>query len=845
MTQFFLVSNKSQYKVLFRVNLLKAHVLFILLLYLLISFTPVYSQTTSVTYTSSGTWTVPEGVLQVTVEAWGGGGGGESDVGMGGGGGAYAQSTFSVISGNNYNVIVGNGGAGGTGIGTKTPGGNGGNSIFGSNLLVAIGAQGVLGGLSSNCIGSIVWSGGNGGNGGGNSGGGGGGSAFTYSNGNDGINGGGNTGGTGGTGTGSGGNGGAKDTQGNIGLIPGGGGGGSGNKVFSGGNGAPGKVIITWCEPPSITSQPASQYITYGENGNFAVESSGIGLTYQWQVSENGGSSWEDISGETSSVLNLNVPTVAKDGNQYRCIVTANCGSFSTSDAATLTVTPKVLNVKAGNQSVIYGTPANTITQNGTCSLSDFVNGDNSSIINGLNMVSYSTNYTSSTNVGSSGIKITPAINSLSAANYSFVAVPGNITINKADQFINFAPLFTTKPLKDFVNEPVPLGASASSGLPVTITLGPGSAATLNYDAGESPPYYMTNIGSTGSVTIYVNQPGDGNYNPAEQVERYFDVTKSNQEIIFPEIDDVLFSNNLIVNMAATSTSALPVTYEVVSGPASVTGNFLNVTGAGNILVKASQDGDAGYNPAADVTQEFAVGKGLQTITIVVPTGTLNGLTQISATSTSGLPVLLNLGAGSDATDLVDQGSYYTLSGIGTVGTGEIIIVGNQPGNSNFFPADQIIQTIDLSKSNQTIDFPVITNKIYGNAPVILNASASSSLTVTYSIVSGSASIAGNILTITGAGTITVSADQAGDNDFNPAPTVTRQFEVFKATPVINLSDITKMKSDVPFQISPTSTNTDTDPDVFSFAGSNSTVFTMSGNTITITGAGTANLVIS
>ena len=36
----------------------------------------IYSQEVSIDFTSSGTWTVPTGVTQITVEAWGAGGGG-------------------------------------------------------------------------------------------------------------------------------------------------------------------------------------------------------------------------------------------------------------------------------------------------------------------------------------------------------------------------------------------------------------------------------------------------------------------------------------------------------------------------------------------------------------------------------------------------------------------------------------------------------------------------------------------------------------------------------------------------------------------------------------------------
>ena len=52
--------------------------------------------------------------------------------------------------------------------------------------------------------------------------------------------------------------------------------------------------------------------------------------------------------------------------------------------------------------------------------------------------------------------------------------------------------------------------------------------------------------------------------------------------------------------------------------------------------------------------------------------------------------------------------------------------------------------------SNQTIDFGPLANQIYGVAPVALNATATSGLPVSYSVVSGPATVSGDILTVTG-----------------------------------------------------------------------------------------------
>jgi len=97
-------------------------------------------------------------------------------------------------------------------------------------------------------------------------------------------------------------------------------------------------------------------------------------------------------------------------------------------------------------------------------------------------------------------------------------------------------------------------------------------------------------------------------------------------------------------------------------------------------------------------------------------------------------------------------------------------------------------------KVDQTITFDNPGDKTFGNAPFALSASASSGLPVTFSVVSGSATWDGSNLTLTGAGTVTVKASQAGNDSYNAAPDVEQIFNVAKATPTItweNPADIT------------------------------------------------------
>lgn len=111
-------------------------------------------------------------------------------------------------------------------------------------------------------------------------------------------------------------------------------------------------------------------------------------------------------------------------------------------------------------------------------------------------------------------------------------------------------------------------------------------------------------------------------------------------------------------------------------------------------------------------------------------------------------------------------------------------------GDSNFnTSSDTESHTVNFNKANQTINFSSISNKTYGDTPFTLNATATSGLAVSFNVISGPATISGNILTIIGTGTVTVRASQSGDSNYNAASNVDRSFTINKATPVITWSD--------------------------------------------------------
>ncbi|HXJ43945.1 MAG TPA: FG-GAP-like repeat-containing protein, partial [Bryobacteraceae bacterium] len=69
--------------------------------------------------------------------------------------------------------------------------------------------------------------------------------------------------------------------------------------------------------------------------------------------------------------------------------------------------------------------------------------------------------------------------------------------------------------------------------------------------------------------------------------------------------------------LQATASSGLPVSFQVLGGPATLNGNILTLTGLGTVSVLASQEGNALFSPASAV-QSFGVTLGNASVTSVV-----------------------------------------------------------------------------------------------------------------------------------------------------------------------------------------------------------------------------------
>ena len=166
--------------------------------------------------------------------------------------------------------------------------------------------------------------------------------------------------------------------------------------------------------------------------------------------------------------------------------------------------------------------------------------------------------------------------------------------ITQIDNSLSQAITFNAIPEKTFGDEPFELTATASSGLAVSFNSSNESVATINGTT-------VTIIGA-GITIITASQAGNDEYSAAAAVSQELVVNKADQSITIDEISDkdVEAADFEVI---ATTTSELELFYSVLSGPATVSGKLINLTGEpGTVEIEVSQAGNNNYNEASATT---------------------------------------------------------------------------------------------------------------------------------------------------------------------------------------------------------------------------------------------------
>lgn len=240
---------------------------------------------------------------------------------------------------------------------------------------------------------------------------------------------------------------------------------------------------------PTITSEPANQSAGIGGSAAFSVTATGVPAptSYQWKLSTDGGSTFNSITGATSTSYTVSSVTGAENGNEYECVVSNGISPDATSSAATLTVNyapsistdPLSQTADAGTSVTFTAAATGNPTPNYQWQVS--TNGGSSfSNISGATTDSYTIN---------------PVTSVQNGYQYRCVASNGvspNATTTAATLTVDYAPVITTNP----ISQTKVVGTSATFTVVANANPSPGYQWEVSTDGGST----FNNIsGATGS----------------------------------------------------------------------------------------------------------------------------------------------------------------------------------------------------------------------------------------------------------------------------------------------------------------------------------------------------------
>lgn len=121
---------------------------------------------------------------------------------------------------------------------------------------------------------------------------------------------------------------------------------------------------IQQCLAATITSQPQNTFICNNGNGTISIDASGTLINFQWQLSTDGGATYNDLAndptyfGVTSNILRISGAVPSMNNYKYRVVVNGTCTPTDMlSSEATLTVNfPPAITINPADAKTCVGT---------------------------------------------------------------------------------------------------------------------------------------------------------------------------------------------------------------------------------------------------------------------------------------------------------------------------------------------------------------------------------------------------------------------------------------------------------------------------------------------------------
>ncbi|WP_207422857.1 MBG domain-containing protein [Desertivirga brevis] len=321
------------------------------------------------------------------------------------------------------------------------------------------------------------------------------------------------------------------------------------------------------------------------------------------------------------------------------------------------------------------------------------------------------------------------------------------------------------------------------------------NGATLKDEAGNDAILGLTNVGVTGSVKVDAVVPSlstvtIASNNATNTLAKEGDVitlTIAASEYINTPIVRIAGQNAAVTGSGTSYTATYTITSATTQGPAAIVIAFTDIAGNAGTDVKATTnssvvtvDRTAPSIPSgllstagdAEINLNWNANTESDLKSYKIYAGTSNNPTVFSAEVDAPTAAKLESGLTNGTT------YYYRLTATDKAG--------NESSYSTTVSATPV--------GSQTITFNALSNRTYGDASFDLGAEASSNLKVSYeSSNTAIASISGNSVTIHKAGTVTITAKQAGNSSYLAAPDVMQTLVINPKALTITANKVTKI----------------------------------------------------
>jgi ribosomal protein S11 len=320
----------------------------------------------------------------------------------------------------------------------------------------------------------------------------------------------------------------------------------------------------------------------------------------------------------------------------------------------------------------------------------------------------------------------------------------------------------------------------------VSFTVNSAPWTTVALSSGSAAAQFSSTNG-IGTFTVGATYNGDSN-NATASGSGTVSVNQVSQTITFtPPVSPVTYGVAPIALAATGGASGNAVVFSVSSGPCSVSGSTLTVTGAGTCVVAANQPGSSDYSAAAQVTQRVTVNRAVLTVTANSALRAYGAANPTFGYTVTGF-------VNGDTPSVVGGSAAETTSATSSSAPGSYSITfSSEALSAANYTFIYVNGTLTVTQASQTISFTAPASPVtYGVSPISLSATASSGLAVNFSVSSGPCSVSGSALTVTGAGTCVVAANQPGNADFSAAAQVTHSVTVNRAALVVTANSASR-----------------------------------------------------